>query len=142
MVKDCDFRLQGLTGCHRHQQGGRFSLCTRMLFLILPKELGPNSPTCIVVFIFRFLQFCLCLGFCVCSSRAASRGIALADADELYGINASLGNDAQSSSITPTSTGSVSAFQRLKDKFNGFWLSLVRRWPTVYLSLNVSTFGW
>ncbi|PQM37809.1 hypothetical protein Pyn_02598 [Prunus yedoensis var. nudiflora] len=70
------------------------------------------------------------------SSRAANRGIVLADSDELYGNNASLSNEVQSSSVTPTSTAStsgasVSAIRRLKEKFNGLWLSLVRRWPTV-----------
>ncbi|VVA11738.1 PREDICTED: peroxisome [Prunus dulcis] len=70
------------------------------------------------------------------SSRAANRGIVLADSDELYGNNASLSNDVQSSSVTPTSTASTSgasasAIRRLKEKFNGLWLSLVRRWPTV-----------
>ncbi|XP_021823594.1 peroxisome biogenesis factor 10 [Prunus avium] len=70
------------------------------------------------------------------SSRAANRGIVLADSDELYGNNASLSNEVQSSSVTPTSTAStsgasVSAIRSLKEKFNGLWLSLVRRWPTV-----------
>ncbi|CAN6582972.1 unnamed protein product [Malus baccata var. baccata] len=70
------------------------------------------------------------------SSRAANRGIALADSEELYGHSASLSNDAQSSSTIHASTAStsgpsVSALRRLKDKFNGLWISLVRRWPTV-----------
>ncbi|KAH0969783.1 hypothetical protein GBA52_028379 [Prunus armeniaca] len=55
----------------------------------------------------------------------------------LYGNNASLSNDVQSSCMSiPTSTASTSgasasAIRRLKEKFNGLWLSLVRRWPTV-----------
>ncbi|TQE01436.1 hypothetical protein C1H46_012916 [Malus baccata] len=70
------------------------------------------------------------------SSRAANRGIALADSEELYGISASLSNDAQSSSTIHNSAGStsgpsVSALRRLKEKFNGLWISLARRWPTV-----------
>ncbi|XP_068342747.1 peroxisome biogenesis factor 10-like isoform X1 [Pyrus communis] len=70
------------------------------------------------------------------SSRAANRGIALADSEELYGVSASLSNDAQSSSTVHNSTGStsgpsVSALRRLKEKFNGLWISLARRWPTV-----------
>ncbi|KAM1012915.1 hypothetical protein ACFX2C_043109 [Malus domestica] len=70
------------------------------------------------------------------SSRAANRGIALADSEELYGHSASSSNDAQSSSTIHASTAStsgpsVSALRRLKEKFNGLWISLVRRWPTV-----------
>ncbi|KAK9946217.1 hypothetical protein M0R45_011692 [Rubus argutus] len=72
------------------------------------------------------------------SSRAANRGILLADSqsEELYSVNAMMSDDVQSSSITHTSSpssaqASVSALTRLKQRFNAFWLSAVRKWPTV-----------
>lgn len=147
MLDTCVFRLQGLMGCLQPQQGEHFSLCTRRHFLILQNELGPSSPTWPFLFIFTHLfsklwaYSCIFFDFTLRSSRAANRGIVLADSDELYGNNASLSNDVQSSSVTPTSTASTSeasasAIRRLKEKFNGLWLSLVRRWPTVYLTTS------
>lgn len=83
---------------------------------------------------------CCCLWFCVNSSRAANRGLLLADSqsDEVYSISALMSDDVQSSSISRGASSSapavsVSAFKRLKQRLNGLWLSAVRRWPTVRL---------
>ncbi|PRQ28028.1 putative transcription factor C2H2 family [Rosa chinensis] len=69
------------------------------------------------------------------SSRAANRGILLADSqsDQVYSISALTSNDAQSSSSTRASTPppSASALKRLKQRLNALWLSAVRKWPTV-----------
>jgi hypothetical protein len=132
-------------GCLQHQQGVHFSLCTRRHFLILQNELGPNSQPAFLFFLSWFSVFThgLMRGYVWISgpsSRAANRGILLADSqsDELYSINAMMSDDVRSSSITHTSSpssaqASVSALTRLKQRFNAFWLSAVRKWPTVHL---------
>lgn len=72
------------------------------------------------------------------SSRVASRGIALADSqsNELYGTNAPDTSQGQLSAVTESPSSSASgasgsALSRLKERFSGFWLYAVQRWPTV-----------
>lgn len=74
----------------------------------------------------------------LCSSRVASRGIAIADShsDDLFGTNAPDSSDTQLSAVnehplSSASGASSSAFSRLKERLNGFWLYSVQRWPTV-----------
>ncbi|GLT25623.1 hypothetical protein SLA2020_007430 [Shorea laevis] len=72
------------------------------------------------------------------SSRVASRAITLSESqtDELYDNNAPEDSQVQSSTRTeiPSSSESrtsVFAVSRLKEKLNGLWLRVVRRWPTM-----------
>ncbi|XP_027331402.1 peroxisome biogenesis factor 10 [Abrus precatorius] len=72
------------------------------------------------------------------SSRIASRGIVLADSDSAEGYAESVRRTGSSqisgaSELPPSSTPgqSVTTLTRLKRKLSGFWLHLVRRWPTM-----------
>lgn len=74
----------------------------------------------------------------VCSSRIASRGIALTDSlsDDLYGENALASSQVQPPAVVeaPTSSApgaSFSVLSRLKEKLSGLWLYAIRRWPVV-----------
>lgn len=76
------------------------------------------------------------------SSRVAARGIMLADSqsNEIYGDNIDGQNEGQAqgqpfvsagNSSSTASSGSLSTFSRLKQKFNRLWLYMVQKWPNV-----------
>ncbi|KAB5553079.1 hypothetical protein DKX38_010390 [Salix brachista] len=121
-VTQSDCKSSWLQGCMdflQHQRGVLFSLYIILLFLILQKESGENSPT---------PPF----------SRVASRAIALDDSlsDEPYRDIASGTNQTRSPVIIelpPSSSSgtSVSLLSRLRQKFNGIRMQAIQRWPMV-----------
>ncbi|XP_010936953.1 peroxisome biogenesis factor 10 [Elaeis guineensis] len=70
------------------------------------------------------------------SSRMAARGIILADSQfgELYGSDHPRRNQVQSSDAAESSNStsvSISALSKFRERLHGLWLQAVQKWPTV-----------
>lgn len=69
----------------------------------------------------------------ICSSRIASRGIALSDSlsDELETSGSTQDQLATNQASSSSPIVSSSPFSRLKSRISGLWLNTVQRWPAV-----------